>query len=340
MNFPRPFLLLVFSLVLCGLTLSGSSLSPSQSTPAAPQTPSLAFEVASIKPSALDPAKLVAAVRAGQMPHIGPHVDPQQAQYIYMTLRDLIVIAYGVKSYQITGPDWIAGPRFDIIAKLPDGASKDDAPHMLQSLLEERFKLSVHRETKQHQVLALTVAKGGPKLKPSDVVPQPIDDSAQLKPGEMSVDSAEGPVRVAVASGATTVNMGARGVVVYKVDPATSTMHLDASGVTMSGFADMLSQFSQLVGGGSGPQVVDGTDLAGNYDLALDFSPADMLNMARAAGTLAQPPAGNPAGVASDPAGTASLFEAVRNLGLVLQPRNESVEQLVVDHVEKNPIEN
>lgn len=74
--------------------------------------------------------------------------------------------AYGVKPYQITGPDWLATMRFDIVAKMPEG-SKKDAPKMLQALLEERFKLTTHRASAEHPVLALVVGKGGPKLKAS-----------------------------------------------------------------------------------------------------------------------------------------------------------------------------
>src|SRR6476661_5628249 len=83
------------------------------------------FEVATIKPSApLDRMKIAAGIQAGQMPKLGPHVDRSRAEYTYMAIRDLIVLAYSVKPYQITGPDWIASQRFDIVAKLPDGASK------------------------------------------------------------------------------------------------------------------------------------------------------------------------------------------------------------------------
>ena len=73
----------------------------------------LTFEVASIKPAApLDMMKVAADVQAGHMPKIGPHVDAARAEYTYMALKDLIVIAYKVKPYQITGPDWIATTRF------------------------------------------------------------------------------------------------------------------------------------------------------------------------------------------------------------------------------------
>jgi uncharacterized protein (TIGR03435 family) len=305
------------------------------------------FEVASVKPSApLDMAKMAAAMRSGQMPKIGPHIDGARAEYIYMALRDLIVLAYKVKPYQITGPDWLTSERFDIAAKLPEGASKDDAPKMLQALLEDRFKLAVHRESKEHPVLALVVGKGGPKMKEAPTAPQPIDDATPLKPGEMKMDTAEGKMRMTIGKdGGVSVNMGAKGSMNYKVDQATQTMHLEASMLTMSGFADMLTQFSKI-GNKTGRPVVDRTALKGNYQVALDISMADLINMARAAGAnipnapAAAAASASPADAASDPSGSSSLYKAVQSLGLKLESSKAVVEQLIVDHMERKPTEN
>ena len=309
------------------------------------------FEVASVKPAVpIDMMKMAAAIRSGEMPKIGPRVDKARAEYTYMAIKELIVLAYKVKPYQITGPDWIASQRFDIVAKLPDGASTDDVPKMLQALLEERFKLAVRRESKELPVLALVVGKGGPKMKESAEAPQPIDDSAPLAPGEMKMDTAEGKVRMTMGKdGSATVNMGAKGIMSYKMDPANQTLHMEASMITMSGFADMLTQFSQM-GGGGGRQVVDMTELKGNYQVALDIPLADLMNMARdmaraagmdvpgAAGGAAPTP--SPADAASDPSGSSTLFKAVQALGLKLEQRKAVVEHLVIDHVEKTPTEN
>jgi len=118
------------------------------------------FEVASIKPAApLDRAKLLAEIQNGATPRLGPRVDGARAEYIYMTVADLIVLAYNVKSDQITGPGWITTQPFDIIAKLPEGASKNDVPKMLQSLLEDRFKLVVRKENRPMTAYALVAGK-------------------------------------------------------------------------------------------------------------------------------------------------------------------------------------
>src|SRR5580698_1221154 len=77
--------------------------------------------------------------------------------------------AYSVQLFQISGgPDWINSERYDIVAKADGSASgKQMTGPMLQTLLEDRFKLRFHRETKLLPVYELTVAKGGTKLKRS-----------------------------------------------------------------------------------------------------------------------------------------------------------------------------
>jgi len=290
-------------------------------------------------------AKIAAAAQAGQMPKMGPHIDGARAEYTFMSLKDLITVAYKVKPFQITGPDWLAGQRFDIVAKLPDGASKDDSPKMLQALLAERFKLEVHRDSSEHPVLALVVGKGGPKLKESPEAPKAVDESAPLKPGEMQTDSADGPIRMTVGKdGSATVDMGMKGKMSYKMDLGTKSMHLDANMITMGGLADMLTQFSQI-GGGGGRQVVDMTELKGYYQVAMDISLADLMNMARAAGMdvpagAAGAPSANPSDAASDPSGSSTLLTSVQAFGLKLESRKAKVEQLIVDHAEKSPTGN
>ncbi len=318
-----------------------------------------AFEVATIKPApALDAAKLAATLQAGGKMPIGANVDALRAEYLYLDLKSLMTYAYGVKPYQITGPDWMATTRFDIVAKMPEGAKKEDAPKMLQTLLEDRFKLAVHRSSAEHPVLALVVGKGGPKLKASAEKPVAIDESAPLKPGELKMDGAEGPVRVTVdvKTGSSVIDMGLQGKMSYRLNPATRTFHIDFSMTTMTGFADMVTQLFQQLGGTGGRQVVDMTGIQGNYDATIDLSLAELLAMAKAAG--ADIPGGGPAGtppgtpggaggpgnapvMASDPSGGGtSLMDAVQSMGLKLESRKATVDQLIVDHIEKTPTEN
>ena len=77
-----------------------------------------AFEVATIKPAPpMDQAKVLAAMQAGGKMPYGANIDSLRAEYLYMDLRSLMTYAYGVKPYQITGPDWMSTTRFDIVAK-------------------------------------------------------------------------------------------------------------------------------------------------------------------------------------------------------------------------------
>jgi uncharacterized protein (TIGR03435 family) len=310
-----------------------------------------AFEVATIKPSPpMDPAKLVAAMQAGGKMPIGANVDSSRAEYLYLDLKSLISYAYGVKPYQITGPDWMATEHFDIVAKMPEGSKKADAPKMLQTLLEERFKLTIHRASAEHPVLALVVGKGGPKLKASAEKPVAIDESAPLKPGESKMEGPDGPVRVQIdmTTGSSVIDMGLQGKMSYHLVPATQSFHIDFSMTTMTGFADMITQLFAQLGGTGGKQVVDMTGIQGNYDATVEISLLELIAMARAAG--ADIPAGVPGGpgapgnapaVASDPsAGGSSLADAVQSMGLKLESRKATVDQFVVDHIEKTPTEN
>lgn len=310
------------------------------------------FEVATVKPAApMDQAKMMAALQAGGKLPYGANVDSRRAEYTYLDLKTLLTYAYGVKAYQITGPDWMSTTRFDIVAKLPDGSTKDDAPKMLQSLLEDRFKLVTHRVTAEHPVLALVVGKGGPKLKPSADKPVAIDESAPLAPGEMKMDGPDGPIhmKVDMKNASSVLDMGLKGKMSYKVNPATQSLHIDLSMVTMTGFADMVTQLlTQLGGGNGGRQVVDMTDIKGNYDASLEISLAEIVAMARAQGMdipgaapgAAGAPGNGPA-VASDPSGSGtSLMDAVQSMGLKLESRKAPVDQFIVDHIEKTPTEN
>src|SRR5579872_5763774 len=172
---------------ICAITLGVSLLA---STALAQTKTKLAFDAASVKPAAPLDVKAIqdAVLNGGPLP-IGPHVGPARAEYKYMALRDLIALAYKIRAYQVSGPDWIGNTRFDIVAAYPAGATKADAPQMLQALLEERFKLTMHRDNKERPVLALVAGKGGSKLQDSGVTPPPIDESTPLKPGEISVDT-------------------------------------------------------------------------------------------------------------------------------------------------------
>jgi uncharacterized protein (TIGR03435 family) len=307
-----------------------------------PPPPPLAFEVASIKPAgALDPL----AIAQGKV-SVGMKVDGAICNIGSFSLRDLVRTAYEVKDYQISGLDSLgaamSAQRFNIQATLPEGATEKQVPQMLQTLLAERFKLVIHRETRDQPVYALIVAKGGPKLKDAEPDPPAPADAAPATPdapkkGEAVFGQGANQVRI---SGNPTDGKG----MVVKGGPmgqmhmtmADGKLHLEASKMTMASLADVATNFV-------GKPVVDMTELKGNYQVALDLSMDDIKNVARAAGmNMPGTPAGNAANApvdAADPSGS-SIFGSVQQLGLKLEARKAPLPYIVVDHFEKMPTEN
>jgi uncharacterized protein (TIGR03435 family) len=142
-----------------------------QTPPARPQ-----FEVASVKPAAVLNPRLREMMRSTWRPGLIPMDDPGRVRLENWTLLDLIAAAYRVRATEVSGPAWLSDlsdQGFDIEAKVPDGVPKEELNAMLQSLLEERFGLKVHRDTRTGQGFALTVGKNGPKLKPAEPPPDP-----------------------------------------------------------------------------------------------------------------------------------------------------------------------
>jgi uncharacterized protein (TIGR03435 family) len=91
-------------------------------------------------------------------------LDPGRLTCSNVSLKKLIYESYGVKDYQVSGPDWLGTEIYDITATVPPGVTRDDVQAMIQSLLADRFRLSLHRDTKEMPVLALVVGKSGSKL--------------------------------------------------------------------------------------------------------------------------------------------------------------------------------
>src|SRR5690242_20365954 len=83
-------------------------------------------------------------------------------------LTDCIKWAYNVQEFQVSGPSWFSDSRFDISAKAAKASPESEMRLMLQGLLADRFGLALHKQTQEKQVLVLTVAKGGHKLKAVD----------------------------------------------------------------------------------------------------------------------------------------------------------------------------
>jgi len=281
------------------LGVAGAAVLFAQTAPPRPE-----FEVASIKPSTVAPT--------GAQVHVGVQIDGAQVHCTYLSVRDYIRIAYRVKEHQVIGPDWLASERFDIHAKLPAGATRDQVPEMLQTLLEARFQIKMHRDSKEFPVYGVVVGKGGLKLKES-----PLDPETQAGVNVTAEGGARG----------TTINFG-RGAYFTLADN-----RFEARKLTMAQLADSVGRFVER-------PVVDMTELTGTYDLTLEFTPEEyrtlLIRTALSAGVALPPEVMKFLEGASDE----SLFKGLQALGLKLESRKAPLEVLVIDSASKTPIEN
>ncbi len=263
------------------------------------------FEVASVKASAQS---------ATPQFNLGVHIDGAMVSYTGLTLKDYIRTAYKVKDSQIFGPDWLTGERFDIVAKLPAGAARDQIPEMMQALLADRFKLTLHRDTKEFPVYALVVAKSGLKIKES-----PPDAESDDTSGKANVD-----VSVTAGRSGAVISLGKGSSISY------DAQRIVAKKVTMAYLADSLARFVDR-------PVVDMTNLKGSYDFTLEYNMDDLRAL-----ILSSAPAGTPLPPKSaDGADSGiSLADSLQSAGLRLEPRKAPLEIFVIDHMEKTPTEN
>jgi uncharacterized protein (TIGR03435 family) len=270
------------------------------------------FEVASVKPSGPPP----------QGPRIegrllgGPGTsDPVRITDSRVTLQQLVREAYGVAFDQVQGPGWIAEEKYDITAKVPPGATKDDLKLMLQNLIEERFKLAFHHITKDFPVYELTIAKGGSKLMEN------TDPNLEpSRPGDPRMP----PDR----NGFPQIPPGKSGSVGVPVNGLT---RMTSQGMPLSVLVFMAgSHLGTITGPNSYTpgRIVDKTGLKGKYDFTLEYVDDGGI-MARSLPDIADPSAGP------------SIIDAMeKQLGLKLTKSTAPFDVLVIDHAEKTPTEN
>jgi uncharacterized protein (TIGR03435 family) len=124
-----------------------------EALPKGEQSPK-SFDVASVKRLPPPPGGVLSSMK----------LDPGRLTCSNVNLRKLIIQAYGVKDFQLSGPEWLNSEIYDIAATMPPATPTDQVLLMLQTLLAERFQLKLHRETKQVPMYALA-GKNGSKLK-------------------------------------------------------------------------------------------------------------------------------------------------------------------------------
>jgi uncharacterized protein (TIGR03435 family) len=231
----------------------------------------------------------------------GMSMNPGRFTIRNSSVRTLLLYAYKVQAYAISdGPGWIDSDHYDIEAKVEGQLTGAAALNLVRTILEDRFHLKVHRETKDGPVYFLTVATNGPKLKPATcAVIDPAYKPAPPAPGESRPDRC-GTNRSRTNGTSRTLDI--LGVKIDEPDMAIATF----PGLTFY-FASILER-----------RVIDKTGLTGRFDINLEYTPAS---------TEIASPAESAA---------PSLFAAVQEqIGLKLESGKGPVELLVVDHLEK-----
>jgi uncharacterized protein (TIGR03435 family) len=228
------------------------------------------------------------------------------------SLLSLIGTAYQVEPFQISGPNWMAEGRFDILANMPDGATAAQVPEMLQALLAERFKLVVRRESKVHPVYALEAVKGGPTLKEAEP-----DAGTSGKPFPKGAGGRKLLQLTHAPDGLQTISL-LNGATLFETEK-----------ISLPELARVLMRYVDL-------PVVDMTGLKSFYEVAMDVP--DWPNRSSLAGR-GRAGIDSPADVATDPP-RVSIFASVQKLGLRLEKRTAPIETIVIDHLEKAPTEN
>ena len=273
----------------------------------AQSSPRPEFEVATVRPSA---QTLEAGVTAGVK------IDGVQFHSAFLTLKDYLGLAYRVKIYQISGPDWISSDRFDISATMAPGTGTQ-IPEMMQRLLEDRFQIKLHREKKDFPVYVLEVAKGGLKMQETGPDPDPANADARTPVTISGSGNAQG----------VSVNLGRGSSYTF------GNNKFEGKRLTMAMIAGTLERFVDR-------PIVDMTDLKGAYDITLDVTPEDyramLIHAAVAAGVSLPPEALRLLDGASVP----SLFDAVQKVGLKLDARKAPLDMIVIDDARKTPTEN
>ena len=292
----------------CLAAITLSALLAQNSSPAS--AAKLEFEVASIRPSAPPSAQNQVVV--------GLHLDGSQARIASFAFKDLVAMAYRVKSYQVSGPDWIGSDRFDLNAKLPAGATSEQIPEMLQAMLADRFQLKFHRERKELPVYALILGKTPLKLKEVPPSPDDVDDTGRGPATNVAASGSEAGVSVDLGHGSS-----------YTF----ANNKFEGKKFTMDVLCASLERYMDR-------PVVNLTELKGKYDVTLDVTQEDyraMLIHAALNAGLVLPPQVLQLIEGNTPA---SLMDSLQQAGLKLDARRAPLDFLVVDQARKTPTDN
>jgi uncharacterized protein (TIGR03435 family) len=226
-----------------------------------------------------------------------------------ISLTMLVTMAFSISFDQMLAPDWMGQQKFSVAARLPAGTTKDQLPEMWQRLLNDRFKLATHRESKVVPKYDLMAAKGGPKFKEASQSPMPNDATSAEAPrphGPPKLDSDGFPVLTRPGM----IGMNGR-IRLYQTKMS-------------------MGQLAKTLSGQLGRPVADNTGLKGEYEIRLSW----VKDTASGTPSL-QPSRDTPLPTAPAGSDGPPLLRAVQDqLGLRLEATRGAVEFLVVDHAE------
>ena len=274
----------------------------------------MSFEVASVrlaKPGAFTPPNFVMddADSFGS-DHPGGRLTANFPLIVYiMFAYKLRPTGEQIDSMLAPLPKWVTTDSFVVNAKAEGNPTKDQMRLMVQSLLEDRFKLTIHFASQQVPVLALVLdkpGKTGPKLRPH----------AEGRPCDVSA-----PMPASISENVADVFPPACNIEALISRPNHALL-LGSRDVTMKRIAGIFPDLGRL-----GRPVVDETGLSGTYDFTLEWTP--------------EPNGSTPPeqGAQSEVQGSTFLEALKEQLGLKLKPTKGPVDVLVVDHIER-PSEN
>ncbi len=297
------------------------------------------FEVATVKKAdEPQPGKPVFFGRRG-----GPGTDdPGRITWSNVNLRTLLTTAYDVKPYQITGPDWIDSERFEIVAKLPAGATKEQVNVMWQNLLADRFAVVLHRSSKVMQAYEMEAAKGGVKLNPTTLDAKAVASQFPGTPPGVAIfapPAGRGP------GPAGPPQLDKNGIPQFASPGIFMTMTMGPAGPTarLIGRAQTIEQLTVSLSNQLNHPVRDKTGLTGTYDFVLEFTPDVQGGAPRMAGLPPLPQIQTPDGQApnpADPGGLTLVGALQQQLGLKLTSTKAPVDMIIIDKAEKTPTEN
>lgn len=309
------------------VTLAGPILLGGVSAPVAAQTPPaptltdprLTFESASVKPN-----------RTGEMRVMMRNLPGGAYEATNVTARAMIQQAMAIAEFQLIGaPAWLDTERYDVLAKSPAGAVQSEFPQRYRNLVEERFKLKTHRETRELPVYALVLARTDGKL------------GAQLIPSKSDC-SPEGmaAMRAQMGAGAPAVAAGAGRGPIPMMMPAIAPLgeprpctNMRTGGQIMAG-GSTPAELARMLQQNTGRVVLDRTGLTGRYDFDLKFTPDPGMQGRGPGGGL--PPEPGPQNVRPIDPDALTIFTALQEqLGLKLESTRGPVDVVVIDSVER-----